>query len=72
MHDQRRSAPVLGRSNVEMPKGLEKLDRGGTLRVCCARGRAHSAVAYPVLLAVTAKGSPGGCTGAAGRVISHL
>ena len=49
----RRSAPVLGRSSVKRPKALGKLECGGTLRACCARGRAHSAVTYPAVLAVT-------------------
>ena len=47
-----RSAPVLGRSNESMPKGLGKPVRLGAIRRCCARGRAHSAVAYPAALAV--------------------
>ena len=47
-----RSAPVLGRSNERMPKGLGKPVRLGAIRRCCARGRAHSAVAYPAALAV--------------------
>jgi hypothetical protein len=48
----RRSAPVLGRSHVKMPKGLGKLHYRGTLRACCARGRAHSGAAHPAVLAV--------------------
>jgi hypothetical protein len=35
-----------------MPKGLGKPVRLGAIRRCCARGRAHSAVAYPAALAV--------------------
>jgi len=47
-----RSAPVLGRSNERMPKGLGKPVRVGAIWRCCARGRAHSAVAFPAALAV--------------------
>jgi hypothetical protein len=35
-----------------MPKRPGILDRGGTLRACCARGRAHFAVADAAVLAV--------------------
>jgi len=49
-----RSAPVLGRSNERMPKGLGKPVRLGAIRRCCARGRARAAVAYPAALAVYA------------------
>ena len=42
---------------MKMAKGLGKLDRAGTLRAGCARGRAHSGVAYPAVLAVKSGGA---------------
>ena len=51
----RRSAPVLGRSNVNLPNGSGKLDRVSTIRVCCSWERVHSVVSYPAGLAVNIK-----------------
>jgi hypothetical protein len=50
---QRRSAPVPGRSNMKPLTRLGKPVRVRTMRACCARGRAHSAVPYPAGLAVS-------------------
>src|SRR5208282_3766273 len=52
---QRRSAPVSGRSNVKVQISPGKPGRVRTVRACCARGRAHSAVVYPAALAVRIK-----------------
>src|SRR5713226_5822208 len=50
---QGRSAPVLGRSRVQMPTMPGKCDRARPIGACCARGRAHSVVAHLTELAVT-------------------
>src|SRR5205085_3341227 len=39
-----RSAPILGRSNVEVERSLGKWDRVGRVGACCARGGARSII----------------------------
>src|SRR5580704_15531441 len=51
---QRRSAPVLGRSNVKARISLGKPARLLAVGACCARGRARSVALYPAFLVVIA------------------
>jgi DNA uptake protein ComE-like DNA-binding protein len=46
---QRRSAPVLGRSNVKVPATLETCDDARPGPACCARSPVHFATVYPTV-----------------------
>src|SRR5258707_951151 len=48
-----RSAPVLGRSNVQPPTNSGKCRHAGITGACCARGRGHSGVVHSTALAAT-------------------
>jgi hypothetical protein len=54
---QRRSAPVLGRSNIGVHSASEKCNPAQPVLARCARGRAHPVVVYPAYLAVTVQDS---------------
>jgi hypothetical protein len=74
----RRSAPVLGRSNVGKCGSRSEIGRGGLFGACCARGRAHSvnlasAVTNPLRIALrsakaTVEGKAWGIEKEAGRM----